>query len=354
MHLPPALVGAPHSRLVLPPATSPTLAPTTTASVLAERAEVTVCAQTPCECPSGHHGLGRDSDVLDTWFSSALWPFSTMGWPDDTPDLGALLSDVHARHRLRHHLLLGRPHDDDGHSFHGRRPVPRRLRPRLVRDEQGQKMSKSKGNVIDPLELHRSLRHRRPALHAGGPGGHRTRHQALGRSRRGLPELRQQDLERRALRPDERRRRAAGRRWAPAPDRLAHARRPLDSPAPRRDDGGGPLRARRLSLQRSRFGALPIPLVGLLRLVSRDGEDLARRTASPRRDAPHIGRGARAIPSPAPSVHAVPHGRALAGVAIEAGGGEHHGRRLPRGRRRVVASRGRRDGDRHRDDSRGA
>ena len=63
----------------------------------------------------------RDEDVLDTWFSSALWPFSTLGWPDETPELKRYLSDRRARHRLRHHLLLGRPHDDDGPALHGAR-----------------------------------------------------------------------------------------------------------------------------------------------------------------------------------------------------------------------------------------
>jgi valyl-tRNA synthetase len=58
--------------------------------------------------------ISRDEDVLDTWFSSALWPFSTLGWPDDTPELKRYYPTERAGHRLRHHLLLGRPHDDDG------------------------------------------------------------------------------------------------------------------------------------------------------------------------------------------------------------------------------------------------
>ena len=65
--------------------------------------------------------LRRDDDVLDTWFSSALWPFSTLGWPDETPELKRYLSDRCARYRLRHHLLLGRPDDDDGPAFHAAR-----------------------------------------------------------------------------------------------------------------------------------------------------------------------------------------------------------------------------------------
>jgi valyl-tRNA synthetase len=70
-----------------------------------------------------HYGtrvmLTRDEDVLDTWFSSALWPFSTLGWPEETPGTQAPLQDGCSRHRLRHHLLLGRPHDDDGAALHG-------------------------------------------------------------------------------------------------------------------------------------------------------------------------------------------------------------------------------------------
>ena len=96
--------------------------------------------------------LQQDPDIFDTWFSSGLWPFSTLGWPDDTPDLPALLPDVGHGDRLRHHLLLGRPDDDA-------RPPPDRRASRStrsicrgsIRDPDGQKMSKTKGNVVDPL-----------------------------------------------------------------------------------------------------------------------------------------------------------------------------------------------------------
>ena len=59
-----------------------------------------------------------------------LWPFSTLGWPDETPELEALLPDRRPGHRLRHHLLLGRPDDDDGPPLHGGGPLPDGLHPR--------------------------------------------------------------------------------------------------------------------------------------------------------------------------------------------------------------------------------
>ena len=74
--------------------------------------------------------ITRDEDVLDTWFSSALWPFSTLGWPDDDAGPEALLPDRRAGHRLRHHLLLGRPDDDDGPALHEGGAVLDRLHPR--------------------------------------------------------------------------------------------------------------------------------------------------------------------------------------------------------------------------------
>ncbi|HWU50243.1 MAG TPA: valine--tRNA ligase [Asticcacaulis sp.] len=104
-----------------------------------------------------HYGvktaLRQDEDVLDTWFSSALWPFSTMGWPEDTDDL--------KRFYPTHTLITG----FDiiffwvarmmmmGLHFTGEAPFKRVFINALVRDDKGQKMSKSKGNVMDPLVL---------------------------------------------------------------------------------------------------------------------------------------------------------------------------------------------------------
>ncbi|KPF77899.1 valine--tRNA ligase [Brevundimonas sp. AAP58] len=98
-------------------------------------------------------GLKRDEDVLDTWFSSALWPFSTMGWPQDTDDLKRFYptSDLVTAADIiffwvARMMMMGLHFMDEV-------PFKRVIINGLVRDEKGQKMSKSKGNVIDPLTI---------------------------------------------------------------------------------------------------------------------------------------------------------------------------------------------------------
>ena len=126
--------------------------------------------------------LHRDEDVLDTWFSSALWPFSTLGWPDETPELKRYLPDQRAGHRLRHHLLLGRAHDDDGPAFHERSAVPHRLHPRAGARRSRRQDVEVEGQRHRSAGTDRRIRRRRAALHACRHGGAGPRHQALGRS----------------------------------------------------------------------------------------------------------------------------------------------------------------------------
>ncbi len=110
------------------------------------------------EAARKHYGkddvtLERDPDVLDTWFSSALWPFSTLGWPDDTPEVkryyptDALVTGFDIIFFWVARMMMM------GLRFMGEVPFKDVYIHALVRDEKGQKMSKSKGNVMDPLDL---------------------------------------------------------------------------------------------------------------------------------------------------------------------------------------------------------
>ena len=75
------------------------------------------------------HTLVREQDVLDTWFSSALWPHSTLGWPERDAGTGLLLSHQRAHHQPRHHLAVGRPDGDHGPVQRRRDSLPRRVHP---------------------------------------------------------------------------------------------------------------------------------------------------------------------------------------------------------------------------------
>ncbi|MFO7736457.1 MAG: valine--tRNA ligase, partial [bacterium] len=114
--------------------------------------EVIVSMEDPSECSKcGSNNLTRDEDVLDTWFSSALWPFSTLGWPEETPELkkyyptSVLVTGFDIIFFWVARMIMM------GLKFMKDVPFRDVYIHALVRDEHGHKMSKSRGNVIDPI-----------------------------------------------------------------------------------------------------------------------------------------------------------------------------------------------------------
>ncbi|MGR4879046.1 valine--tRNA ligase [Streptomyces sp. LARHCF249] len=111
-----------------------------------------VCVGPDDEAPAGE-GWVQDTDVLDTWFSSGLWPFSTLGWPEQTPDLKKFYStDVLVTGHDIIFFWVARMMMFGLYAMDGEAPFKTIALTGLVRDERGKKMSKSFGNVVDPLD----------------------------------------------------------------------------------------------------------------------------------------------------------------------------------------------------------
>ena len=116
--------------------------------------EIVVLDKIPDKCPKcGCPKFVRDEDTLDTWFSSALWPFSTLGWPEETDDFktffptNTLVTGYDIIQAWVSRMIYS------GLEYTGKKPFDNVLIHGIVRDSQGRKMSKSLGNGIDPLEI---------------------------------------------------------------------------------------------------------------------------------------------------------------------------------------------------------
>ncbi len=120
---------------------------------------IIVSREDPAQCPNCGGPLEQDPDVLDTWFSSALWPFSTLGWPDQTPDLATfyptslLITGFDILFFWVARMIMMGVHflRRDGRSLAAAAPFRQVFNPGLGRDAEKQKLSKTKGPVIDPM-----------------------------------------------------------------------------------------------------------------------------------------------------------------------------------------------------------
>ncbi len=120
----------------------------------ADCGHITVAREDPAQCAEcGSAHIEQDPDVLDTWFSSGLWPFSTLGWPDQTPDLARYYPTTMMETGYDILFFWVARMVMMGLSFTEKVPFNHVYLHGLVRDAQGRKMSKTYGNVIDPLEV---------------------------------------------------------------------------------------------------------------------------------------------------------------------------------------------------------
>ena len=298
-----------------------------------ENGHVTVSEEDPSACATcGSGTLTQDPDVLDTWFSSQLWPFSVFGWPAKTPDLEAfyptdvLVTGYDILFFWVARMIMA------GLRFTGKAPFSTVHLHGLVR-VGGEKMSKTKGNVIDPLEAIAefgadAVRFTLASAASSGPTVSVERGRMAG-SRNFATKL--WNAARFTLAQLEGRPAAAD-----LTGRALCAAGPLDPVAPRGDGRRRQSPSRGVPLRRGVERDLRVPLARALRRLPRDGQ------AGPRGGGRGGGRdGARrAAPLPrglggaAPPVHAVPDRRDL-GEADRAGG---HADRLgvPAGRRAMA------------------
>ncbi len=334
VHLAPALVGSPHSGLVRRRRQRLRRARRSRSAAQARRSTPSVA-------------LRQDEDVLDTWFSSALWPFSTLGWPDETPELATfyptnvLVTSFDIIFFWVARMIMM------GLKFMGDVPFREVYIHALVRDHEGAEDVEEQGQHSRPARPHRRRRprdaaqeaHRRPdaaapaeptsrratrkefpdgiegvgtdalRLHVRVARDDGPRRALRSRARRGLSPLLQQAMERLGVRaqPARRRRRRPGR---------ARHGRPLDSLAAGTTISRGARGLRDLSPRPRGSDAVRLRVARVLRLVSRAHESRAhrprRRPGAAARRAAHARRRARRAAETAASADAVRHRGAVA------------------------------------------
>jgi valyl-tRNA synthetase len=157
---------------------------------------MTVTREDPTQCATcGSKDIRQDDDVLDTWFSSGLWPFSTLGWPEQTPDLKYFYPTSYMETGYDILFFWVARMIMSGLEFTGEAPFHTVYLHGLVRDEHGHKMSKTNGNVIDPLIVMDEFGTDALALHPVGWFHTRQRHEPFGEESGSQPQLRQQTVE---------------------------------------------------------------------------------------------------------------------------------------------------------------